>query len=174
MADVLRRLALILISLVLVPSSAAAHSNSVDTNPEDGATLETMPAEATVTFNEAPKTASVVLARPDGRIDKLTTDVAGSTITVRLPADGPRGVYTLSYRVVSADGHPISGSVTFSVRSGATPSAAPSAAARDEAPAAESPTTAEDDSRGPLVPLVIGVAVLGLAAVIFAARSLRR
>jgi methionine-rich copper-binding protein CopC len=174
MADVLRRLALILISLVLVPSSAAAHSNSVDTNPEDGATLETMPAEATVTFNEAPKTASVVLARPDGQIDKLTTDVAGSTIRVRLPADGPPGVYTLSYRVVSADGHPISGSVKFSVRSGVTPSTAPSAAASDEAPAAESPTTADDASRGPLVPLVIGVAVLGLAAVVFAARSLRR
>lgn len=174
MADVLRRLAPILISLVLLPSWAAAHSNSVDTNPGHGATLETMPGEATVTFNEAPKTASVVLARPDGKIDKLTTDVAGSTITVRLPAAGPRGVYTLSYRVVSADGHPISGSVTFSVRTGATPSTAPSATAGDDTPAAESPTTAEDDSRGPLVPLVIGAAVLGLAAVVFAARSLRR
>ena len=170
MADVLRRLALIVISLVLLPSSAAAHSNPVGTIPEHGATLETMPAEASLNFNEAPKTASAVLARPNSRNDKLATRIDGSTIRVRLPADCPRGTYTLSYRVVSADGHPVSGSVRFLVSKGA----APSTAEADHSPAATAPKETDETARGPLVKIVISLAALGMAAMVIVARSLHR
>ena len=156
--------------LLLIPSSAAAHSSRVETNPEHGATLETLPAEATVTFNEAPKTAGVVLARPDGKVDKLKTQVVGSTVKVRLPANGPRGAYTLSYRVVSADGHPVSGSVTFRVTAGPAASTAGLEASTTTATA----TPPADTGRGPIVPIVLGIAALGVAATLLVARSLRR
>lgn len=171
MTGVRRSLGLLLLVLLLAPTAAAAHSNSVETKPEQGANLETLPAEASVTFNEPPQTASVVLKSPDGTVHKLKTTVAGSTITVQLPADGPRGAYTLSYRVVSADGHPVSGSVRFTVTTGptaATPTKAPTKAPTE--PPAQ--TTASD--RGSLVPIVIGVAVLGIASTVLVARSLRR
>jgi methionine-rich copper-binding protein CopC len=150
--------------LVLVPSSATAHSSSVETNPDDGATLESLPAEATVTFNEAPKTADVVLARPDGEIRKLRAQVAGSTIRVRLPTDGRPGRYQLSYRVVSADGHPVSGTITFTVAKGS--------AGTVTVPVEPTPTA--EPTRGPFVAIVIGVALLGVAASVLVARSLRR
>ena len=162
MAGVRRRLGLLLVPFVLVPTAASAHSNWVETNPAHGATVETLPAEATVTVNEAPQKADVVLARPDGKVVKLKSRVVGSTVKVRLPPSGTRGAYTLSYRVVSADGHPVSGSTTFTVTSGPTPSAA---TPKRTTPAAGS---------GPLVPIVIGAAIVGVAAMLFAARSVRR
>jgi methionine-rich copper-binding protein CopC len=170
MAGVRRRLGLILVSLVLVPSSARAHSNTVETNPVEGAALKTLPAEATVSFNEPPKTSDVVLARPDGRVNKLATRVVETTVRARLPADGPRGAYTLSYRVVSADGHPVSGSVRFSVSTGP----APSAPTADASPTVATNSTAAEPARGPLAPVVIGLGVFGVVAMVLVARSVRR
>jgi methionine-rich copper-binding protein CopC len=126
---------------VLSPSAATAHSNAVETNPEDGATVEQLPAEATVTFSEEPQHADVVLARPDGKTDKLKSQIAGSSVRIQLPAEGPRGAYTLSYRVVSADGHPVSGSTTFTVTMGHQPSA---------------PTTSNPDEVEPMPPVKSG------------------
>lgn len=122
-----RCLGLFLIALVLFPTAATAHTNSVKTSPADGAVLDALPAEATVTLGEAPKKADVVLATPDGTVHKLRTQVADTTITAELPSTGPRGEYTLSYRVVSADGHPVTGSVRFTVTTGPAPAATASA-----------------------------------------------
>ena len=111
MAVVRRCLGMFLLALLFVPSAATAHSSEVLTNPEDGARLGTLPAEATMAFGEAPKTADVVLASPDGKVHQLPSQIDGTVVLVRLPPDGPRGTYKLSYRVVSADGHPVSGSI---------------------------------------------------------------
>lgn len=120
-----RCLEIFLISLVLTPTAATAHTNTVETNPDHGAVLDELPAEATVTLGEAPKQADVVLKAPDGRVQKLQARVAETTITVELPSTGPRGDYTLSYRVVSADGHPVTGSTTFTVEAGPAAAATP-------------------------------------------------
>src|SRR5690606_39662140 len=50
-------------------------------------------------------------------------DVLGTTVTQPLRESGPSGTYTLAYRVVSADGHSISGELTFDVTSGPAPAA---------------------------------------------------
>ena len=169
MAGVRRRLGLLFVLLILVPSAAAAHSSWVETSPAEGDHLKTLPAEATVTISEEPQQANVVLARPDGRVDKLKARIVGSTIKVPLPADGPRGAYTLSYRVVSADGHPVSGSTTFTVTTGPAPSIA-----SPEASATPTADPSAEPARGPFVPIVIAIAILGVAATVFAARSMRR
>lgn len=116
-----RFLGWVLVLLVLTPTAAAAHANWVKTSPDHGATLDSLPAEATVSFSEAPTKADVVLRDPDGTVHGLSPRVNGATVTVQLPATGPRGDYTLSYRVVSADGHPVSGSTTFTVTTGPAP-----------------------------------------------------
>ena len=170
MAVVRRSLGMYLLALLFVPWPATAHSNSVETNPAHGARLATLPAEATLTFNESPKTIDVVLAGPDGEVNQLTPQIHGPTIKVRLPAAGPRGAYTLSYRVVSADGHPVSGSVGFRVAKGP----APATATRPAAPATAAPTQTAQSDRGPLAPVVIGLGVLGFVAMVLVARSVRR
>lgn len=170
MAVVRRCLGMFLLALLFVPSPATAHSSRAETTPKQGATLETLPAEATLTFNETPKTVDVVLASPDGEVVQLTPEMVGPTTKVRLPPAGPRGDYTLSYRVVSADGHPVSGSVAFRVTTGPAPATATRTAAP---PTAAPPRTAKSD-RGPLAPVVIGLGVLGFVAMVLVARSVRR
>jgi methionine-rich copper-binding protein CopC len=165
MAVVRRCLGMLLLVLLFVPLPASAHSSEVLTNPDDGARLESLPAEATMAFGEAPKTADVVLASPDGTVHQLPSRIVGTVVLVRLPPDGPRGTYKLSYRVVSADGHPVSGSTTFTITTG-------------PAPSTPSPTTetasGTDQVRGWLIPVVIGLGVLGFVAMVLVARSVRR
>lgn len=132
-----RCLGLFLISLVLFPTGATAHTNVVETNPADGAVLDTLPAEATVTLGETPKKTDFVLETPDGTVHKLRPQVADTTITAELPSTGPRGEYALSYRVVSADGHPVTGSATFTVTTGPAPAATASAPGETARPADE-------------------------------------
>jgi hypothetical protein len=155
-----RCLGTFLISLVLVPTAATAHTNTVETNPDDGAVLETLPAEATVTLGEAPKRADVVLEAPDGTVHKLQTGVADTTITAELPSTGPRGDYTLSYRVVSADGHPVTGSATFTVTTGPAPVGTAPAPADTARTATEGGTESDWSS----LALAGGAALVALAA----------
>lgn len=172
MADVRRFLGMFLITLVLAPSSAVAHSSRVDANPADGATVDTLPADATVTFDEAPQTADVVLAGPDGKVDKLKAEVAGTTIKAQLPADGPRGTYTLSYRVVSADGHPVSGSIRFTVTTGPAPATVQPKPTPP--PTSSSKAIGRAWERSDLIPVALGLAVLGMIGAVLLARSMRR
>jgi hypothetical protein len=77
------------------------------------------------------------LEGPDGKVHTLTPQVAGSVVRVRLPSTSLRGIYTLSYRIVSSDGHPVAGSVTFTVTDGPEPvsSATPAPVETDQASA---------------------------------------
>jgi methionine-rich copper-binding protein CopC len=155
-----RCLGVFLISLVLFPTAATAHTNLVETNPADGAVLEDLPAEATVTLGAGPQRADVVLEAPDGTVHKLRTRVADTTITADLPSTGPRGDYTLSYRVVSADGHPVTGSATFTVKAGPEP------VATTPSPDETAPTATADGSASGWSSLALagGAALVALAA----------
>ena len=156
-----------LLALLFVPSPVSAHSNEVLTNPDDGARLESLPVEATMAFGEVPKTADVVLASPDRTVHQLPSQIDGTVVLVGLPPNGPRGTYKLSYRVVSTDGHPVSGSTTFTVTTGPTPSV----------PAPPTPSesaSSTGSARDWLVPVVIGVAALGFVGMVLVARSVRR
>lgn len=99
--------------------------------------------------------------------------VDGSTVTVDLDGLGAAGEYTIGYRVVSADGHPITGSIPFQLTQASPTSAATSASA---APATTetTPTAAEDteDSSGfPIWIIAVVVIAVGAAGVLFALRK---
>jgi methionine-rich copper-binding protein CopC len=160
-----RYLAMLFAAALFLPTAAIAHSNAVETNPADGAKLDKLPAEITVTFDERPKTAAVALSSPDGEVHVLKARIAGNAIVAKLPSRGPRGTYGLSYRVVSADGHPVSGTTAFAVTTGPTPVAKP----------APTPTPARADQAFP-IPMIalLGVALAALAGVTLAARAKRR
>jgi methionine-rich copper-binding protein CopC len=155
MARMRRSLVTVILALMVAPTAAVAHSAEVEVDPTPGATLTRIPAVASVTFDEAPKQADVVLATPDGTVRTLTTHIDGPTVTVRLPSGGPRGKYRLSYRVVSADGHPVSGTATFTVTTGPRPHAAP----------------VSTDRAQTVLPIPM-IAVLGAAAVALVALAL--
>ena len=104
------------IAVTTVP--AQAHASVVSTDPEADAVLPTAPSAVTVVFSEAvsPVTAGTTVIAPDGSPatdGPVITD--GDTMILPL-ADGlADGTYLVSYRVVSADGHPVPGGFMFSI-----------------------------------------------------------
>jgi copper transport protein len=113
---------LIALLTALVSASAAfAHASLVRAEPADGAVLPEPPATLRLTFNEPVTPLVMRLVAPDGSVTTVEAASENSTVTVR-PKALKRGTHVLSWRVTSADGHPVGGSLTFSVgEASATP-----------------------------------------------------
>lgn len=159
---------------------AAAHAELVTTLPASGASLEAAPATIELIFSErlSPELTTISAEAGDDPVS-VDIDISGRTVVVTPTSSStPAGAvqrWVVAYRVVSTDGHPISGAVEFAVSGG------PSRDATGSDPtdaAASNPTNAdsgrpdrtsprEDDSQ--LVPtLVIGlIMVTGTGAVMY-------
>lgn len=111
---------------------AAAHAELVSTDPAEGARLSEAPDRVTLTFTEGVSLGAGyarVLDSSGQRVDAGDATVEGDTVAVPLRADLPDDGYLVTYRVVSADSHPISGAFSFAVGDGALVAAdAPSGA----------------------------------------------
>ena len=98
---------------------ASAHAELVDSDPAEGAVLETAPETVTLTFNETVRLTSQEIAVYDaaGGPVASTAGANGEQVTVDLTgaADLTDGTYVVSWNVLSGDGHPIAGALTFSV-----------------------------------------------------------
>ncbi|MEU0991067.1 copper resistance protein CopC [Streptomyces sp. NPDC005953] len=108
--------------LLFGAAPASAHAALTGSNPQDGAVVATAPSEVKLTFSEqiAMGKDSIRVLEPSGkRADRATVrDLStGGTIAygVELLPDLPQGTYTVAWRAVSADSHPISGAFTFSI-----------------------------------------------------------
>lgn len=112
------RLLLALTILSFSISPAAAHTSVVKTVPEYKSTLSEMPPSISIEFTDVlmtlgeKKVNSMELTGPDGSPVAIeSTSIDLRTLTVQLPEQSYQdGTYLVSYRVVSADGHSISGS----------------------------------------------------------------
>jgi methionine-rich copper-binding protein CopC len=111
---------------------ASAHATLVGASPADGSTVRSAPATVTLRFDENIRTPSVVIVEgPDGkRVDHGTTKVLDNTASVPVHVEAS-GAYTVAFRVVSADGHPVAARTSFTYRGagGGTASAGPPKAA---------------------------------------------
>jgi copper resistance protein C len=148
----------------LLVSPASAHSDLVSSDPADGAVLDTRPLRLTFVFSEDLLPDFVRFVATDGSVDSgdvPVDSVQGSIATVRWPEQVPGGEWTVTYRAVSQDGHPIEGSITFSYPADAT-SPAPANSAPTAAPSDPPAVTTTAESTTPRSPWLI---VLGVAAV---------
>lgn len=104
------------------PREAQAHAVLIDTVPRDGQVLATAPSSLQLRFNERVTPIVIALRNQQGTvIPALRTEAVDTVLTVALPAGLADGFYVLSYRVTSADSHPVTGSTTFVVGAGAKP-----------------------------------------------------
>jgi copper transport protein len=100
--------------------TASAHAALLSTSPAANAVVQTAPSEVTLHFSEQVTLATdaVRVFDPSGqRVDTGATGHAGtdpSTAQVRLRAGLGQGTYTVAWRAISADTHPVSGAFTFS------------------------------------------------------------
>lgn len=167
---------LLLPLLLLTPGTAQAHDTLLSSNPKDGAT--TAPIEkVTLTFNEAVLRtgAAMQVIGPNGDVAQGSPVISGPTVSQPMRPPLANGSYKVLWRVLSADGHPISGTFQFVVQ-GATQSPSTSTAASGSTSAAGDSLTAQPTSSVPTppvqqvptsstdnnVPLIIGAAALAL------------
>ncbi|MCY1142779.1 copper resistance protein CopC [Actinoplanes sp. Pm04-4] len=120
-------------AVVLGPAApASAHAALANSDPANGTIVPDAPNKITLNFTESVQllNGKIQVLAPDGsRADQGEPTADGSTVTIPLRSGGGRGTYLVSYRVISADSHPVGGSITYSV--GAA-SATPTATVDDE------------------------------------------
>lgn len=116
MISLLRRVIAAVVLLLACATGAWAHASLNATEPADGSVLERAPTSYSLTFSEPVSPLSLNLVRPDGSATALERfSLEGNVLEIEAPADLGRGSHVLSWRVVSEDGHPVGGSVIFSI-----------------------------------------------------------
>jgi len=95
--------------------AALAHAELLSSTPPDGARVAAAPPAVTLTFSDPidAQFVRVAVTTPAGTVPATAT-ASGPRVTVPVPAAGP-GAYRVVYRVVSADGHPVSGQLAYTV-----------------------------------------------------------
>lgn len=158
----LRAASISLLVVVVAAAPAFGHAALTGSNPEDGARLDSAPAEVLVSYAEPPTTNSRFSV-----LDGCERDVTGEVTILNneieaTVQDGQPGVWTVEWSVVSAvDGHLTRDSVSFRVRGSADCSAVPTEPANDRA----------DDQPASSIPLLpIGAATLVIVGIAIAIR----
>ena len=150
--------ALLTALMLLLPLTAAsAHDELVASDPAAGATVDALPEAITLTYSaellsSGSSTVVEVVAADGTSLAAGAPSVVGAVVTQPLTGTA-NGAVTVTWRVVSSDGHPISGEFAFDVVGAApteTPTAAPTAVPAPSETATPEPTTttlAVDDDR---------------------------
>ncbi|MFI1962156.1 copper resistance protein CopC [Streptomyces althioticus] len=154
----------LLVLLLAGAAPASAHAALRASDPEDGSVVRTAPTHVTLTFTESvglledsfriygPDNRRVHMEEPEHAAD------AADTARAELPRDLGEGTYTVAWRVVSADSHPVSGAFTFSI---GKPSPTPPAAPQDHA---EHPVTKSLYDTGRYLAYIAAALLIGTAA----------
>lgn len=121
-------------ALLVVPASpASAHDELIGSSPAADAEVDALPAELTLSFSDA-------ISTDEGASEVQVTDAAGTTLTAGAPTaqdnvltqpleGAASGAVTVLWKVVSSDGHPISGEFAFTVTPSTTPTPTPTSSA---------------------------------------------
>jgi methionine-rich copper-binding protein CopC len=175
------------LALLLGAAPAFAHTRLQSSDPADGSSTAGGPQRVSLTFNEPmqPGFATVTVIGPDGKpyqAGDVTAD--GGTVSIGVSPLGPAGRYEIGYRVISEDGHPVTGSIGFTLTAagpGVTPTstqaAAPSVADTSPTTAAPVPAAAAGTDSGgtdsggtPVWPWIVGGVVLVAVGAVSALR----
>ena len=116
---------LAMMALTMGTSPAYAHAKLVSTSPTDGSSLTSVPDQVSFAFNENLLAGSTTIAFVDDAGTVISSSpgvISGTTITSPWPAAASTGQIQVSYRVVSADSHPITGTMTVTLSATDAPS----------------------------------------------------
>ncbi|PKZ40920.1 copper resistance protein CopC [Kytococcus schroeteri] len=134
------------LALCLTAAPASAHDVLEGSEPAAGETLSSAPESLDLTYSDTIQKvgAKVSVTDQDGQVvAEGAPQIDGPTASMELPGDLGEGTYTATWRVVSSDGHPISGTTEFTVGTGGGSSAAPSGSAAPTGGASEAPSSGE-------------------------------
>lgn len=147
--------------LAFPATGAMAHADLLLSSPDDGARLAAVPDRVELTFSEdlLPETVVVSVEDSSGMVIRvLELEVDGSDVIVTWPPGLSGADYTVNYRVVSQDGHPVSGSLAFTVDAPPTAASVAPAAPAPSADAADL-VAADTGSAAPMAAIAAGLGV---------------
>ncbi|AEO39592.1 TPA: copper resistance protein CopC [Listeria monocytogenes] len=111
---------LIILYLLIVPvQHVSAHAYLENSNPADQSHIQTAPEKVTLVFNEEIEADFPLIEVKDSsgkQVETGKTSVSKKNnhmVEASLPADLKADVYSVSWRVVSADGHAVTGIISF-------------------------------------------------------------
>ena len=154
---------------------AAAHDAAESSSPAQGASVEVVPEKVSVTFNNNPLGIGSSFSIKDAAGAEWAdgpVEIVDNVASQKLKAGAPAGQYTVAWRVVSSDSHPIEGTFSFTAATaataagGAAPDASTTAAATVPAIGTAQPgQTAAPDSTGSGEPFQWSIVIFAAAAV---------
>lgn len=137
-------------ALMLAAAPAAAHDELLASDPPDGATVAEGPAELLLTFSAEVTGLGAAVQVLDGDGTDWADgqpEIDGVQVVQPLRADMAAGAYAVAWRVVSSDGHPVSGVLSFTVAEGQASPSPSQESARPVSPSPE-PTASPSDGEG--------------------------
>jgi methionine-rich copper-binding protein CopC len=171
------------LAVASAPMPAIAHAELSSSTPSQGATVATLPETVKLVLSEpARKPAFVSVENAAGnRVNSQTVRVLDNEISTPVLDRTQAGKHTMSYRIVSVDGHVVSGTINFDVKHGvAEPTPTPSAAAAEASP---NPTPSPGETDAAIEPqsddaaswtepvTVVGFAVLAMLGLFLVIRA---
>lgn len=167
MKRILAVLTLAGLGLFALAVPASAHNSLISSNPTNDASLAAGPQSIVLTFDQPVQEGeglnSIAVTGPDGNEwQGGPAKVDSNVVTAPVRELGPTGVYTIGFRIVSADGHPVSGEVKFTLTTAGNGTPAPVTDAKTL------PLSSESDGGVPIWVWLVGAAVL-LGAGLFVA-----
>ncbi|WP_017199000.1 copper resistance CopC family protein [Arthrobacter sp. M2012083] len=176
-------------ALLFSAAPASAHDVAESTAPANGASVAEVPASVSITFNNRPLAigSGVTVTSGGENWADGPVEIIDSQAVQKLREGAPAGEYTVVWRVVSSDSHPIEGTFTFTATAGSTTTAtgpvgaspsvsAPSAVvptAGTAVPGTSNPEPAADASQ-PFPWSIVGLAVVAVGLVIYLAVTARK
>lgn len=167
--------AVVLMALVGGSTAALAHDQLDGTSPADGSTVASMPEHVTLTMSNTPATIGSQINVVDASGTNWSqggVSVLDNIATQQLKPGAPAGKYTVKWRLVSSDSHPVEGVFTFTATAGGASSGAVAGPAQSAQQVSEAASQPAPDSGG--IPWsvfgLIGVLVVVVVAMIVVAR----
>ena len=149
-------------------STASAHDELVSSNPESGASVEALPAAVELTFSSVPSGigSEVEILDADGENwAEGDVSIVDRVASQPVRASAPAGEYTVNWRVVSSDSHPIEGSFAFTAAAGGV-GQTPGASVGTQGPIEIEQAEQTADGNFPWSIVVMVVVLIGLAVVL--------
>ncbi|MHC6219007.1 copper resistance CopC family protein [Arthrobacter sp. MMS24-S77] len=177
----------VLFSAALISAAPAfAHDVAESTSPANGSTVASVPDSVSVTFNNRPLLLGSQIRVNDASGQNWadgSVEIVDAVVSQKLRPGAPAGAFTVIWRVVSSDSHPIEGTFTFTAKAGSTTSGGASSSTQPSAPVptagtvAPGSTTTPDkapDASQPFPWSIVVFAVVAAALLVFLGVTARR
>ncbi|MET0132033.1 MAG: copper resistance CopC family protein [Kibdelosporangium sp.] len=169
----------VLAGLVLtgLATPALAHNSLVDSNPKDKTLVAAGPQTIELTFDQPVQPGqewnTLAVVGPNGdHWESGPATVADTKVTAPVRPLGPAGEYSVGYRILSADGHPVQGSLKFTLSTAGTGTPTPPEEVAEFTGRTDGQAAPGDAGSGgvPTWVWIVGAIVLLGAGVVFAMR----